>query len=827
MGADQERLLALAEAIADGRSVDWASTERTLEDAEDREMVRQLRLLAGVAEVHRPGAYDAGTQVPPRWGALAIIERVGFGSFGSVYRARDPRLNREVALKLLHRDAGDDRASLLIEEGRLLASVRHPHVITVFGADRVDGTAGIWMEFIEGRTLEQILRTIGPFSPREAALIGVDLCGALAAVHAEGLLHRDLKAQNVMRQAGGRIVLMDFGAGREQAAASDPRLVGTPAYMAPEVLRGEPATIRSDIYSLGVLLFRLTTGTYPVPGRTVDALLEAHEAGRRSRLGDLIPDVPRPFAEAVERAIAREAAARFASAGEMSHALSAALVPGGPRGSGWRLPGRTAVIGFVLVAMVGALAFAGRSWSRNTPAGVVSAPGSFRSLAVRPLRDLAPSPERAYFASGLTDILLAHLGAIGALKVVEATADADDEALGRMGVEGVLEGSVLRERGRVWLSTRVVEAGTGTVLWGKVYEKDETEAFSLQAEMAIDLARDLHVPVSAVESRRLTRRYVMNGEAQDRHLRGRYLLDSHTRDNLLQARTEFETAVRLEPEYAPALASLALTYLAQGNIGVLSPAEVRELAPPPADQAYAIDPMLAEAALAVADIRFRLHWDWEGAEQAYRHAIALNPSNVEARGNYARFLAAAGRTDDAMREAREAYHIDPLSIDIHSVVGMMLYYDRRFDEAVEHFESRLSEPSGRSHIGVGRAASAAGRHAEAIPALRKAAELSGQQPSVRAELARALAAAGHRDESVAILRDLEQERARAVEYIAPHDLAYVYIALGQHDVAFELLDQAVDEHASRLLWIGVDPRVDPVRADPRLAAFLGRLKARR
>jgi Tfp pilus assembly protein PilF len=514
----------------------------------------------------------------------------------------------------------------------------------------------------------------------------------------------------------------------------------------------------------------------------------------------------------------------------MGDALAAALLPAARKPEVRVRSPRAVVIGGILVALVTALAIAGRSWSR-APAqpSSVAAAGTFRSLAIRPLRDLAPSPDHAHFAPGLTDVLVSQLGAIGALRVVLLAEGEDpgNAALADLGLDAVFEGSIIRHGGRIRLSPRVVQAKTGTLLWGKPYEGDESDAYSLQADMAIDLARDLHVPVSATESRRLARRYLVSDEAQERYLRARYLLDTHTRENLMQARTEFETAVQLEGEYAPALAGLAMTYMALGNIGVLTPAEVQRLAPEPATRAFALDPTLAEAALAVADLRFRVNWDWTGAEEAYRHAVALNPSNVDARGQYARFLAAAGRTAEAMREAQDAYEIDPLSSDIHSVVGIMLFYDRRFDEAIEHFRARLGDPSARSHTGLGRAASAAGRHAEAVPALRRAVELSGQDPSIQAELARALAAAGDRNQAIVILRDLEERRARNAEYIAPQDLAYIHIALGEFDVAIDLLNQAVDEHASRLLWIGVDPRIDPVRNDPRFAEFLAKLKPHR
>ena len=821
MAADADRLLALAEAISDGRDVDWADTEAATEDFDERTLVKHLRLVAGVANVHRSDLPSLATEATPTsWGPLSIIERVGAGSFGAVYRAWDPQLARDVALKLLHREASDEAAAQLLAEGRRLARVRHPHVITVYGADRIDGRTGIWMELIEGRTLEQILRTDGPFGSREAALIGLDLCGALGAVHAQGLVHRDIKAQNVMREAGGRLVLMDFGAGQDLTARAEPRAVGTPAYMAPEILRGEEATRASDIYSLGVLLFRLATGQYPYAGSSVEALQQAHEQNRRLRLSDARPDLPAAFVSVVERAVVTEPADRFESVGAVHAALAEAVVA--RESKAVETPRRIPVPRLAIAALLVAALALGAVWWTNR--GTIAPASGAWTMAVRPLRDLNPDPDQRYFAAALRDVLLAQLGSTRGFTAVEMPDGESEQAtLSKLTVDGILDGSIHRQAGRLHMSIRIVRAGTGEVLWGKVYEGDEHQAFSLLGQLVLDLARDLRVTVSPAEPGR--RQYVVQQAAQDAYLRGKYLLDSFTRQNLLQARAEFERAIQMEPEFAPAHASLALTYLALGSMGVLPPNQVLQLAPPAATTAVTLDPTHAEAALAAADVRFRLLWDWAGAEDAYRQAIELNPSYVEARGQYARFLSAAGRTADAMREAREGYRLDPLSMDLHGVVGITLYYERRFDEAVAHFRSRIDDPSPRSHVGLGRAASAAGQHDVAMAALRRAVDLSGGDPSIQAELARAMAASGDVAGATELLRELEARRAEAHTYVAPQDLAYIYIALGQGEAAFDLLNRAVDEHAARLLWMGVDPRLDAIRTDPRFETLLGRLRS--
>jgi len=308
---------------------------------------------------------DASTMAGPlgRWRHLRLVELAGEGTFGRLYRAWDERLDREVALKLL-KQPGAGVGDAAIEEGRLLAKVRHPNVVTVYGADRDDdGSVGIWMEFVRGRTLAELLRDRGPFNADEASAIGRDVCGALAAVHRAGLLHRDVKAQNVMREHGGRIVLMDFGAGKEHAYAAGHSLAGTPVYLPPEVLGGAPPSPASDVYNVGVMLFHLVTGQYPVTGRTLDDVREAHATGRRQLLRDVRPDLPEAFVAVVERAIAADPRVRFQTAGELERALRSAAGATPDRRLRQRALTATAAAAVVTLAAV-----AGAAWIALRPA---------------------------------------------------------------------------------------------------------------------------------------------------------------------------------------------------------------------------------------------------------------------------------------------------------------------------------------------------------------------------------------------------------------------------------------------------------------------------
>jgi len=334
----EARLEGLAERVLESDVVDWAS-ELDSADPEERDVILALRDLARLAEVNgtieKPGASAALTlerapgSVPEsleRWGHLEVLERVGTGASATVFRARDPHLNREGALKLFHfaSPASPETKQRLMEEGRNLARVKHNNVVTIYGADEQEGRVALWMEYVQGQTLHDLATKQGTVSAEEAASMGIELCQALAAVHAQGLIHGDIKGQNVMREAGGRVVLMDFSTSRAAETAEGPegRYLGTPLYMAPELFRGEPNSHQSDVYALGVLLFYMVTGTYPVKAQTIQGLREAHQRGEQVLLADVSRTLPDEFVAVVEKALARDPDKRFQSAQELETALA-------------------------------------------------------------------------------------------------------------------------------------------------------------------------------------------------------------------------------------------------------------------------------------------------------------------------------------------------------------------------------------------------------------------------------------------------------------------------------------------------------------------------
>jgi serine/threonine protein kinase/Tol biopolymer transport system component len=397
------RLAPLAEAIADGHIIDWDALESSSLDEHELTLIARLRTVAQIAQIHDPiGTIDGSKSSPPSpspllephtcWGSLRILAHVGSGRFGDVYRAFDPALDREVALKLLRSaepssmPAASQLAdeALVVHEGRLMARLRHPNIVTIFGAQRIDGRTGIWMELVEGQTLEAELNARGPFRPAEVASVGVELCRALAAVHAAGLVHRDVKAQNVLREATtGRVVLGDFGTGREVDDLERERgIAGTPAYLAPEIFERSAATSRSDLYSLGTLLFHLATGSYPVLGRTLREVREAHVRGRRRMLRTVRHDVPARLASVIDRALAPGASDRYESAAAMETALVEAQ-----RTPPHRMRAAAAALGLVILSLGLAIRWMGSEPDQGVTSGLPSA-----SLAG--LEFMSPSPDR-------------------------------------------------------------------------------------------------------------------------------------------------------------------------------------------------------------------------------------------------------------------------------------------------------------------------------------------------------------------------------------------------------------------------------------------------
>ena len=828
----EQRVDDLADAILDGTPIDWAAAESGSEGIA-QPLAKQLRVLAALAELHRSAPSETSPRVeanaaaPDHWGHLRVLERIGRGAYGEVYRAWDTRLDREVALKLLPASSGDRGASAIIHEGRLLARVRHPNVVTIYGAEQIEDQIGLWMEFVRGHTLEQILDQRTVMSAAEAVGTGLELCRAVSAVHGAGLLHRDIKTHNVMRAEDGRIVLMDFGTGREFDDDTSSDLAGTPLYIAPEVLRGEQATVRSDIYSLGVLLYHLVTGSYPVQARTVRGIRHVQERGERTAVQTARSDVPSKLARVIERAIDPDPARRPQTADALAADL-AALQP------------RPIIVRLAYAAGVGAALIAGRQVgsSRTRRAlfarfpllntvGAANVSASKRPvIAVLPLKNLSGEPDSDYFVDGLTDEIIRNLAAIKGLEVRSRTSSFafKDKARNlrdvgeQLGVSFVVEGSIMRSGSRLRINAQLVQVAGDVPLWADRFDRELKDVFAIQDEISRAIVDRLRLTLG-----RGLRRHDISFEAYEAYLRGRYFWNQRSPEGLRKAIEYFQAAVQLDPGYADAYAGIAGAYGPLGYYGHVPPGEALAGMRPAVTRALAIDDDLAEAHAARALLLAFHEWRLADAEPVFRRALALNPDDATAHSWYAQYLSATGRRDEALAESRRAIELDPLSLWINTAFGIRLYWARRFDEAIAQCRKTLElDPAylaARTCLAVAYAQR--GAHEQAVCELERDGSGRAQTPYVLADLGYVYARAGRSNDAHTIIAELTNRSTR--EYVPPYALALVHAGLGENGRALEWLERAGEERSPRLVFLSVEPTFDGVRGDPHFAAFRRKL----
>lgn len=827
-----DHLLGAAGRIADGEVIDWVSVTATLRSDEDRAIADELAVVQQIAFGHRqlhqllPVAADTPPNLVPdraRWGHLDLLNTVGRGSYGVVYRAWDTRLERLVALKLFH---GAARPDEVMQEGRMLARVRHENVVTVYGADVIDGVAGIWMELVHGQTLDSIVKKSGALAAREAAAAGADVARALGAVHAAGLLHCDVKAQNVVRELSGRVVLMDFGAGRLVPEARDSDqlsdVAGTPRYMAPELFAaGATATKASDIYSLGVLIYYLASAQFPVDGKTLGELKRAHETTRPKSLLVARPHTPKPLAEIVARALDRDEALRPASAADVQTALSAiAIEPDvetNQRSSlGYWVAAAIAVASLAIVLLRPLLA----------PSAVAP---PMQSIAVLPIRNLTGDPSKQYLADGLTEVLISHLARVPGLQVASSATMAtlrgssnnEKELAEKLGVRLLLAGSVVQADSRIGLSINLTDPRAGRTIWGSQLEREPATILSARSEIASLIAAKLSLtgsPAMPAASRQL------KPEAQDAYLRGVVEVSSQQRQRTLAAIDLFTRAAAAEPEWAEPLAQLALAQQYAMEFG--SPAERQEKAQAVkanALRAIQLDPSQPASYTALAAVQAYNDWDLSAAEATLRQGLDVSSRDAATHGRLAFLLAARSRLQEAVNQAEMARDQEPLVASRHGTLGMTRYYARDFDRALADLDRAvaLAPQSAVDFIGRSLVLAAMGRDDEAIDSARKALAIA-ENPGWLAWLGAAYAKAGRAADVERVkvrLRDLEREGT----FTSSDNYAYIAAHQGRLDEAFKLVEEAIDRRMTNVLWLAVDPRADVMRRDPRFDQLVARM----
>jgi serine/threonine-protein kinase len=770
-----------------------------------------------------------------RFGRYEIVSFLGAGAVSEVYRARDSRLGRTVALKLLTDPTAPDGAEWLLREARHASTLNHPHICTVHEVDEWEGRPFIVLECIEGMTLHAAMRQ-GPLPLDTIVGWALQIADALDHAHRHGVVHRDLKSSNVVVTPDQRVKILDFGlarrleAGPDAAAAvlADASVAGTLTHIAPEVLAGSRADARVDVWALGVLLYQLVSGSVPfrgaTPFATATAILEDNPA-------PLPATVAPALREIIERCLVKDPAARYTSVGEVRGALQTlageAAVParsGNAPDHGTRAHRRWAAA-VALLALVATGAYLGTTASEPTQTNRAASP----RLAVLPVLDLDEAESDRFLADGVTEALIGALGRIDAIQVIAPASSGGfrgrPDAVAAAGREtratAVLSGTLTRDGDRVRLATRLLEVSSGRLLWSAEHERPMRELHALYGAVARELAGAIDVELHQDDATRLSQVRSVDPGVYEAYLKGRYHFNQRTAESLHAAIAHYQTALRLDPTYAPVYAALADCYNQLGTqmVGGGSPREWRPKAREAAIRALQIDPGLAEAHATLGYVR-HYDWDWAGAEQSFGRAIALNPSHALTRIWYANLLSALRRPDEALAQVTVATELDPLSPMIATNVAWVLINARRYAEAIAVLTPVVARDPGyvQARSRLAHAYALSGRPVDALEEADTANRLSGGSAATRVALAQVLAQAGRRAEAERLLAQLLADRDR--HHVPTGGIANTYAALGRTDEALRWLTRSHEERTNNNAYLAVEPIYDSLRAHPRFQALI-------
>ncbi len=779
-------------------------------------------------------------------GHYRILEEVGSGGMGVVYRAHDDQLERDVAVKVLPSGTLSDDASRrhFRKEALALAKLSHPNIETVYEFDTQDGIDFLVMEYVPGKTLAERL-AFGALPEKVVAALGMQIAAAMEEAHNRGIVHRDLKPKNIAITARGEAKVLDFGLARllpqsndvTSDSLTDTRAgAGTLPYMPPEQLQGEPVDARTDIYTIGAVLYEMGTGrrAFPeeLPSRVIDAILHRPPISPRALNSRISPEMERIILKCLDKDPGR----RFQSATELlvdlrrlgssSVARSTRTPPSlEARKKAGLLAASTTVGLLALAVLLTSLNVGG--WRDRLLGRPRSA--QIRSLAVLPFKNLSGDASQDYIADGMTEELITDLAQIHALRVISRTSvmrfkdpgTSLSDIARQLKVDAIVEGSVSRFGGVAQVTARLVYAPTDSQLWSKSYQRDLQNVLVLQGELASTIVREIDVTLTPKEQAQLAKTQLANSTAHDAYLRGRFQLKRGTETALREAKVYFEEAVGLDSKFAPAYAGLADYYWLTNE---LSPRVAMPKAKEFALKALALDDNLADAHATLATIKFYGDWDWIGADAEYRRAIELGPSYADAHRVYSDFLSEMSRNDQALAEIRIAQDLDPLSTLTSIDVGWALYYARQFDRANEqcHKVLDLDPQSMSARDCLGSALLGAAAYDEAISEFRSLTTASGDDALRLASLGCAYALSGKKAQAHKIIAQLNG--TSKVHYVPAYLWSTIYAALSDNDKAFSWLERAYAEHDAYLVRLKVDPAMDTLRSDPRFGDLLHRMK---
>jgi serine/threonine-protein kinase len=755
-----------------------------------------------------------------------VIEReLGSGGMATVYLARDLKHRRFVALKVLSpalaASLGADR---FLREIELAARLQHPHIVTVFDSGDAGGILWYTMPYVEGETLRARLERERQLPLDVALRIAVEAARALEFAHQHGVLHRDVKPENLLLTTDGSTMVADFGIARPWAETGGLTqsgvVVGTPAYMSPEQAAGERALdARTDVYALGCVLYEMLAGEMPYSGPNAQAVLA-------KRLSEPAPslrttrDLPIAVERTVARALARTPADRYATAAEFARALQSADAPARPiLRRRWLA---AAVVVLLLAGVAAAIRFRAGAKGPAAPA----------SAAVLPFADLSEGKDQEYFSDGLTDELITALSRVEGISVAARTSSfqfknrqVDVNEIGRqLHVGAILEGSVRRSGNRVRITAQLVSTRDGYQLWSDAYDRELKDVFGVQEDIARSIISALQVKLGARGNRALRARPTGDLEAYDLYLKGRFAWNQRTATGMAQAVRYLEQAVARDSGFALAWAALADAYV----LAIPYAGAPRDIDWPKARaavaRALALDSTVGEAHTALAYGTMIYDWGWPAAEASFRRAIAVDPTYPTGHQWYGNFLWSQGRFREAMVQMREALRLDPLSLIIGDEVAQTYYLQHQFDSAEAQVRATLQLDPNYAHslYVLGMIYLGQHRYREARDVLQRAEQLAGFEEDLAGALGSAYAQAGDRAAAARYIAELE--RRVATGQVGPFALALAYTGQGDLPRAFANLDRAINIHDAFLPEDFFDPQLDRLRADPRFAGVEARMR---